>query len=238
MKKYQKEDEISYSIGAFPTIELIHHQKEHIANILLSSKLEAGHEIFRILKSEDLPFEVNDRAIEKLSDKENVYVIGLFDKYVSKLSDEDHVVLVNPSNMGNIGTIMRTMLGFGLTNLAIIKPGADIFDPKVIRASMGAIFQMKIRYYDSFAEYRKEFPEHALYPFMLQSAHYLDETKFSSGHCSLVFGPEASGLDNEYLGIGEAVKIRQSALIDSFNLPISVSVACYEFARQKKLAEK
>ena len=39
-------------------------------------------------------------------------------------------------------------------------------------------------------------------------------------------------------GIGEAVKIRQSPMIDSFNLPISVSVACYEFARQKKLFGK
>ena len=43
------------------------------------------------------------------------------------------MVLVNPSDMGNMGTIIRTMLGFNYVNLAIIRPGVDVFDPRVIR---------------------------------------------------------------------------------------------------------
>ena len=60
-----------------------------------------------------------------------------------ELDDANHVVLVNPGDMGNMGTIIRTMLGFNYSNLAIIKPGVDVFDPRVIRASMGALFNTR-----------------------------------------------------------------------------------------------
>lgn len=47
-----------------------------------------------------------------------------------------HVVLHNPSDVGNVGTILRSALGFGFRDVAIIRPGVDPFDPRVLRASM------------------------------------------------------------------------------------------------------
>jgi TrmH family RNA methyltransferase len=43
-------------------------------------------------------------------------------------------VLINPSSHRNVGTIVRTMLGFGFADLAVISPIADIFHPKVGRS--------------------------------------------------------------------------------------------------------
>ena len=234
MKKYQKEDPTSYTLGAFPTIELIKNKPESVVWVYLSSKLNNPEEIIALCEKNNLPYEVSDKNIGKLSDKENVYVVGVFKKYEEPLTEGHHVVLVSPANMGNVGTIIRTVLGFGIENLAVIKPAADIFDPKVVRASMGALFQMKIAYYETFADYQKAFPEHLLYPFMLQTEHYLDEMKFVKKPSSLIFGPESSGLDDSYLQVGTPVKIRQSSKIDSFNLQVSVSVACYEFMKNKK----
>ena len=45
------------------------------------------------------------------------------------------------------------MLGFNYYNLAIIRPGVDVFDPRVLRASMGAMFHLNIEYFDSFEDY-------------------------------------------------------------------------------------
>ena len=45
------------------------------------------------------------------------------------------------------------MLGFNYKNLIIVRPAVDVFDPKVIRASMGAIFHLNIQYYDTFNDY-------------------------------------------------------------------------------------
>ena len=56
--------------------------------------------------------------------------------------------------MGNLGTILRSCLGFGMKDIAIIKPGVDIFDPKVVRASMGSIFSLNISYFNSFEDYK------------------------------------------------------------------------------------
>lgn len=86
------------------------------------------------------------------------------------LQEGNHVVLVNPGDMGNMGTIMRTMLGFNYYNLAIIRPGVDVFDPRVLRASMGAMFHLNIEYFDSFEDYLKRFPSHDIYTLMLKGA--------------------------------------------------------------------
>ncbi len=84
------------------------------------------------------------------------------------LKIKNHIVLVNPSNSGNLGTIIRSMVGFGIYDLAIIKPAVDIFDLKTIRASMGAIFNIRFSYFDSFSDYSKEYKNN-YYPFMLQA---------------------------------------------------------------------
>ena len=90
----------------------------------------------------------NDRCIEKIRDKDNCIVVGVFRKYDCSLDyQKNHVVLVNPGDMGNLGTIIRSCVGFGITNLAVIEPAVDIFHPKVVRASMGAIFKMKFEYF-------------------------------------------------------------------------------------------
>lgn len=67
-----------------------------------------------------MPCEVNRKVFNWLSMKENTYVIGVFEKYVTDLSwEESHIVLVNPGDSGNLGTILRTGLGFGFRDYAI-----------------------------------------------------------------------------------------------------------------------
>ena len=177
--------------------------------------------------------EFNDKIVNKLSQNENCFVIGVFKKYHNQLDiNEDHVVLVNPSNMGNLGTIIRSCLGFNIRNIAIIKPGVDIFDPKVIRASMGAIFSCNISYFSTFEDYKNTFKDHQIHTFMLQASKTLQETTFNSNKTSLVFGNESSGLDISLLDENSII-IKHSNSIDSLNLPSSVAISLYEFRKQK-----
>ena len=102
----------------------------------------------------------------------------------------------------------------------------DVLDPKVFRASMGAIFSTQFQYFDSFDEYLEQFGERELYPFMLQAKITLPEIS-PSGTYSLIFGNEATGLPREFLDIGTSVIIPHSDRIDSLNLPIAASIAMY-----------
>lgn len=117
-------------------------------------------------------------------------MIGEFTKYEGQLEKTaSHIVLVNPSNAGNMGTIMRSALGFGLNQMAIIRPAVDAFDPKVVRASMGAIFSTNFVYFEDFDEYQAQFGERELYPFMLDAKKSLHEIR-PQGTFSLLFGNE------------------------------------------------
>ena len=234
LKVYRKDLDYSYALGAFPTMELINSRCEEVIKVLIHSTFDNKEVIDEIKKkiSED-KISYNDKLIEKLSDKGNVYVIGVFKKYIDKLEeDADHVVLWRPSNMGNLGTIMRSSLGFGIKNIAIIENGPDYFDPKVVRASMGSIFNEKVEFFNSLEEYTDKYPNHKQYKFMLQANKSLRDELFDSKRCSLVFGNEATGIDRKYLD-DNALIIRHSNEIDSLNITNAVSIALYEYHEKK-----
>jgi TrmH family RNA methyltransferase len=230
LKTYKKEFDYSYSFGVFPTLELLHAHPESVLKVLVS---EAGHKNRGVAKIEELckrhhiRVEANDRAVERLAPKENAYAVGVFRKYAGKLdTSANHIVLVNPGDMGNLGTIIRTALGFGLANLALVRPAADIFDPKVVRASMGALFNITFQCFDSFAQYRDTF-RHNLYPFMTNGTTALAQAQFNPPF-ALIFGNESAGLPDDYLSAGTAVTIPHTRKIDSLNLTIAAGIALYE----------
>lgn len=233
-KPYNKKLTYSYAIGVYPTLELLRYHPYAITKIVISSKgteNEGVEKIKNFCQSKKIPLETNNDLVLKLSGIENCYAIGVFTKYSSQLDPQaNHVLLADPSDMGNLGTIIRTMVGFNCLNLAIIRPGLDIFHPKVIRASMGSVFQINFSYYNNFNEYKKYF-DHSYYPFMLQATRDLEEVIFQNP-CTLIFGNEGAGLGEEYMQIGEPVKISQSESVDSLNLAVATGLALYKLHRQ------
>ncbi len=234
LKSYKKESEYSYTFGAFPTIELLSHRPEVVRKVLINSKFDEGimrENIYNICKRNNIEILMDDKLFNKLSPKENCYVIGVFDKFSSCLEkDKPHIVLVNPNNQGNLGTIIRTIVGFGINNLAIIRPGVDIFDPKVLRSSMGAFFSLNFSYYESFTDYMKSYSNHKIYTFMLKGKPVLESLKADeSTPFSLVFGNEASGLSEDFSNYGTSIRIPHLNTIDSLNLPLAVGIATYKF---------
>lgn len=232
MIPYDKKDEISYSLGTTLTFELLLRKGEAVKQIYVSSKQkrdETYQKLAALCLALHVPLIENNEKIFRQQEKDNVMVIGEFKKFSSALDPTlNHVVLVHPSNMGNLGTIFRSCSAFSIGGLAIIAPAADAFDPKTIRSSMGAIFSLPFHYYDSIEAYLQEVPLHHLYPFMLQSANLLPNLKKEKPY-SLIFGNEATGLDESYLRLGTPVKIPQSSSVDSLNLDNAVSIALYSF---------
>ena len=233
--KYKKDFEYSYSLGAFPTVELIENKSNKIKSVYIhpSFNNEKVIELIkRKVKKENIFFD--SKIFEKLNEKENTYVIGVFDKFSSKLEkNKDHVILDNISNMGNLGTIIRSCLGFEIKNIALIGNNIDILDPKVIRASMGAIFKVNIERFETLEDYMKIHKNH-LYPFMLKSKFSLSSVNFETAPSSLVFGNESSGLDADIYSKYDSIVINHSNDIDSLNITNATSIALYEFHKQRK----
>ena len=110
-KRYRKEDSVSYSLGITLTFELLKFKTEYVNRVFVHSAMKQGDTLDKLLKlCEDSDIEVvyADKIFNVLSQKDNCYVIGEFRKFESGLdNDSSHIVLVNPSNAGNMGTIMR-----------------------------------------------------------------------------------------------------------------------------------
>lgn len=233
IKAYSKDLDYSYVEGFFPTFELVLNKKDKLKNIYVSENAlnSDGYNKLVDLVGRDKII-TSEKAFSVSGAKENSHVLAAFDKFESTLdSNLDHLVLVNPADMGNLGNAMRSLLAFSLHDLAIIKPSADIFNPKVLRASMGSIFKIRIELFDSFNQYLDKY-KRDYYPFVLsKNSKSLNDITFTHP-CSLVFGNEASGLPNEIYNENN-VKIEQSDEVDSLNLTTSIAIGLYKLKLQK-----
>ena len=234
LEPYSRKLPYSYQLGVFPSLMLLEARPECALRLLLHPQ---GLENEGVIKLRDqcarlgVREEMAERVLRRESKKDNCFAALVFQKYDTPLNPhENHAVLCQISDSGNAGTAMRSLLGFGVRDVAVVKPCVDVFDPHVLRASMGAFFKLRVRVYDRFEDYRAEHPDRALYPFMLDGAKTLNAVAASAQPpFSLVFGNEQTGLPPHFAQMGQSVFIPQSPEIDSLNLAVAVSVGTYAF---------
>lgn len=230
--KYKKDLNFSYTMGAFPTIELLQSKNYKTISVLVHSKYDDKAGLEKICDEKGINLIYNDKIVNKLQSKENTFVIGVFEKNFAKIKKDNHILLCEPRDKGNLGTILRTALGFGFKNIAIID-GCDVFDPKTVRASMGAIFKMNVEIFKNFEDYKKTFEENNIYSFILNKDSVSLKAVEIKKPFTLMFGNESHGLENFDLSGTTPVFIEQSEDIDSFNLPIASSIAMYKFTEKE-----
>lgn len=225
MKRYSKKLDYSYSFGAFSTFELIKKQPDKLLNVLINDKTDKSI----IKKLNDLNISFQTANLEKIVNKQNIYLVGVFKKELNRINKRaNHIVLVNPTNSGNVGTIIRSMIAFNFKDLVIITPSVDIFNPSLIRASMGAFFSVNISLFSSIDEYKKN-TTNKLYSFFTDANKSINNTT-QKDNISLIFGNEQSGLDNKYKNFSTPIIIKTTDMVDSLNLTTAVSIAMYEFS--------
>ena len=227
---YKSDNIHTYGLGATVAMEYLLKNRDVVKGIILHPGFRSEETIAKIkdICGKDIPVSTEEKPFNILSKKDNCFVICVIEKKKVRINDGNHMVLVNPSNCGNLGTIVRSCLGFGVQDIALVgKTAADPFDPKTIRASMGACASVRIEVFDEFSEYAKRFPSNNLYPFMLDGSTKLQETTINKPF-SLIMGNEATGLDPAFQKIGQPIRIEHSFNIDSLNITIAASIGLYE----------
>ena len=227
--RYQRLGDFSYALGATVAMEFLINEPGSVVHVFFHPDFRSDHkgQIEDLCTKNAISIETDAKPFNILSQKENCFVIAVLKKRQDRIAEGNHMVLVNPSNCGNIGTIMRSCAGFGVTDIAIITPAADHYDPKTVRASMGALARVKVEVFNKFEDYQKKFPDNNYYPFMLDGSVLLQKTQIKQPF-SLIMGNEATGLPEEFSNIGQPVRIEHTNAIDSLNLPIAASIGLYE----------
>lgn len=234
LESYSRKLSYSYALGVFPSLMLMEAHPEKAQRLLLHPeglKNEGVVRLREICRKLGVREEMAERVLRRESRKDNCFAGLVFEKFDSDLDpDACHAVLCQISDAGNLGTALRSLLGFGIRDVALIRPCVDVFEPHTLRSSMGAFYKMRVHTFDTFDDYRALYSQRTLYPFMLDGAIPLNEA--ASGAIkpfSLVFGNEASGLPPSFASLGQSVMIPQSDEIDSLNLAVAVSVGSYVF---------
>jgi len=95
IKPYKKHFDYSYTLGAFPTYEMLLSKPEKVRKVIIHSTYTDQEKLMKLCAHRKIPYEINDKLLNKISDKENCFVAGVFDKYSETLrSDKAHIVLV------------------------------------------------------------------------------------------------------------------------------------------------
>ena len=166
---------------------------------------------------------------EKLAYKGDIQGIGAVVKMKSdkdKILPGNGVVLENTQYAGNLGTIMRTALGFNIKNIYLVGKTVDPFSPEVVRSSMGAIFGVNIVLIDDLSVF-----SNSRNIALSLDADASDFRNYKhDGDFLLWLGHEGRGLTPQAKAVCQTkLKIAISKDIDSLNIAEACAIALYEF---------
>lgn len=232
LQRYRRFLDISYTFGISPTLELLAACPERAEQVLLHGG-QGGEGVAKmraLCSASGVPVVVNPRGIRQVSAR-FFPVVGIFRKFSRPMrAGADHVLLFRPQYGGNVGTVIRTMVGFGIVDLAVVRPAPDLMSPDIVRASMGAVFRLRWAEFTDLDAYSRAFGSHSLYCFT-PDGELPVERLVPRQPFSLVFGSEGAGLPTAVRRRGKTVRIGHRPAIDSLNLGVAVGIALHECAR-------
>lgn len=146
------------------------------------------------------------------------------------------MVLDNLQDPGNLGTILRAGEAAGVTGIILSSDCVDIYNPKVIRSTMGSMFRMPFVYVEDLMQTVRELKEHGIHTYAahLKGKHSYEEEDYACGTAFLI-GNEGNGLREEVAEEAEIyIKIPMCGEVESLNAAIAASVLMFEAARQRR----
>lgn len=146
------------------------------------------------------------------------------------------MVLDHLQDPGNLGTILRTAEGAGVTGILMDQECVDVYNPKTIRSTMGSVYRMPFCYVEDLKEgicCLKKSGIHTYAAHLEGSQNY--EKEDYRKPCAFLIGNEGNGLRKEIADLADIyIKIPMKGQVESLNAAIAASVLMFEAARQRR----
>lgn len=155
---------------------------------------------------------------------------GFLEQAYTKNGKIKLLVLEDTADPGNLGTIMRTAEAAGVTGVIMGKGTVDIFNPKVVRSTMGSIFRLPFAYVEDLKETIQELKNQGIsfYATHLKGEKSYKDIKYSDRSAILV-GNEARGLSDEVADLADTyVLIPMQGKVESLNAAVAAALMMYE----------
>ena len=201
----------------------------------------------RALRAVGVPFEmVSDAVFEKMADTRTpqgviAVVRQLHYSFEDLLGKEASapllLVLENLQDPGNLGTILRSAEGAGVTGILLSSDCVDLYSPKVIRSTMGSAFRVPFLYTDDLHGQIRQLKEKGV---RLYAAHLKGTKQYTqpdyTGPCGFLIGNEGNGLTDATAALADDyIRIPMQGSVESLNASVAASLLAYEALRQRML---
>ena len=187
---------------------------------------------------------VADSVFKSVSDTQTpqgvMAVVAMPEYKLEQLLDGErtHLLLLESiQDPGNLGTMVRTGEGAGITGVIMNKTTVDLFNPKTIRSTMGSIYRIPFYVAEDLSECLNVLKEKgvSLYAAHLKGEHYYTEENYTKA-CGFLIGNEGNGLSDEIANQADTyIKIPMEGQVESLNAAISATLLMYEANRQRRL---
>lgn len=187
--------------------------------------------------------EVSDSVFDKISDTQTPQgVLCVMRRPEYRMSDICMngyplvIVVEDLQDPGNLGTILRTGEGAGITGIVMSKDTVDIFNPKTIRATMGSIYRIPFLYADDIqlAIMRLQRNSIRVFAAHLKGERSYEMLNYTKGTAFLI-GNEGNGLKAETAALADDyLRIPMKGQVESLNAAIAASILMYEAQRQRR----
>ena len=260
MKKRRARDEAGVFLVEGPRMigELIadDHWRSQILKICMSESFASGHEekaTALVQRGNRYQSEIfSDAAFVRISDtrtpqgilavvKRRSYDIetvinGMYGEKPQAERQPHILVLDNLQDPGNLGTVFRTAEAAGATGIILSSDCVDIYNPKVVRSTMGAVFRMPFLYVDDLPGTIGGLKKAGIriYAAHLEGINAYDREDYREG-CAFLIGNEGNGLRNEIAECADCrIRIPMEGKAESLNAAVAASVLMFEVSRQRR----
>lgn len=191
-------------------------------------------------------FEVSSGLFFELSEKENPSELIVTAKIqrteIQNLIPTNHpfyLLFDRPSDLGNFGSILRSADAFQVDTVFVLGHSIDVYDPKVLRASLGSIFHTKLVFLESvpslemFLEKEKERCNLQVIGSDSLGKESLEKTNIKSP-VLLILGNEAKGMSVHLQSLCDLIlKIPMRGVVNSLNVACAGSILLWEVTRNR-----
>ena len=178
--------------------------------------------------------EVSEKELKSISSLKNpnevLAVVKQKKQQLIDISTQLNVCLDKDQDPGNLGTIIRTADWFGIQNIICSDDSVDVYNPKVLQATMGSFFRMNI-VYTNLSVFFSENNGLTVYGALLDGDNVYKKELNSEG-AVLLMGNESKGVSKELIPfITEKLLIPNYGKAESLNVATATAVLCSEFKR-------
>jgi TrmH family RNA methyltransferase len=222
-KKYRDEEELFIAEGPKLIKELL--QNENVGLQRLYALNEWIEENEKLLQGIDV-ITISESELERMSQMKTpnavIAVVKKFETKVPVTKGKISLVLDAIRDPGNLGTIIRIADWFGISQIICSHDCADVYNPKVVQATMGSIARVSVFYTDLLAWLKRQ-DQIRIYAAVLEGK---DVTKMSALKEGLIIiGNESKGIDEELLQMAnEKITIPKKGKAESLNAAVAAGI--------------